>query len=417
MEALNSCVLGLDIHRDEVVACLLTGELDLTPMPEHRTFSTKHTGLTQLREWVIQANCHLVAMESTGIYWLPVYEMLEDCFDSDIDLLVVNARHVKNLPGRKTDIRDAQWLATLLRAGLLRGSFIPAKQWRELREYTRYRKAIVRDITTQKNRIDKMLQKHGFKLSEFLRDIFGLSGSAVIKTLYTNGIITRMDLERDLHRSVQYKANDILLAMNGTLLVSSRQILKSMVEHLNVLQSHLCEVEASIDNITAQHDEAMSLLVSIPGISTTSAAAILSEIGNDMTKFPTSEHLASWAGLCPGNNTSAGKSKNAHITKGNPYLKSMLCEVAWSITRNRDSYLANWYRRIKVHKGAKRAIVALARKILVMIYTMLKHKSYYDNEIYELRRHQSEQKRADRMIRELTRLGYDVTAPEPLIST
>lgn len=412
LEALNPCVLGLDVHRDMVTACLLTGELDLAPTPIHKTFSMKRAGIAELREMVEAANCRKVVMESTGIYWQPVYNMLEDCFDGDIDILVVNARHVKNLPGRKTDVRDAQWLAMLLRAGLLSGSFIPAKPWRELREYTRYRKAIVHDITTQKNRIDKMLQKHGFKLSEFLRDIFGVSGSAIITTLFTNGVITRAALERDLHKSVKHKIDDILLAMNGTLSVSSRLMLKTMFEHLQSLKTHLSEVERAIADKVAQHDEAMDILVSITGISNTSASAILAEIGDSMEKFPTSEHIASWAGLSPGNNKSAGKSKNAHITKGNPYLKSMLCEVAWSITRSKDSYLAVWYRKVKACRGSKRAIVALARKLLVTIYAMLKNKTRYNEDIYNQRRQASEQRRANRMIRELSKLGYVVSLSE-----
>ena len=413
MEALLTCAMGLDIHRDLIVACLIRGELNGTPEIEIRSFSTLAPSMRELRDWVLETECRNVAMESTGIYWQPIYETLEDCFGGEINLLVVNARHVKNAPGRKTDIRDSQWIAMLLRAGLLSGSFIPAKEIRELRQYTRYRKAIVRDVTSQKNRIDKFLQSSGFRLSAFISDIFGASGRAIIRHLCEHGEIDRDALDKCLKTKTRHKIDDILVSVNGTLSKHQGECLHMMFAHMETLEKHRSAVESAIAETVQRHTEALTLLISIPGIDVTAASSIIAEIGTDMSSFPDSQHFSSWAGLSPGNNKSAGRSKNAHITKGNPYLKSMLCEVAWVVAGKRNTYLASWYWRIKQQKGAKRAVIALARKLLVMIYAMLKNKTPYNDDSYEQRRKQSEQKRSSRMIHELTKLGYQVTAVAP----
>jgi transposase len=409
MEPILTCAIGLDVHRDTIVACLIRGELDANPEYETRSFSTMVQGLQELRKWVTETNCRDIAMESTGIYWQPVYDTLENCFDGDITLLVVNARNIKNVPGRKTDVKDSQWIAMLLRAGLLRGSFIPRKEIRELRQLTRYRKAIVHDVTAQKNRIDKLLQSSGFRLSAFLSDIFGASGRDIMGCLCSHGQVTRADLVRVLRTKTRHKINDILVSANGTLSDHGRKTLSMMLDHLKTLESHCASVESEIAGTVAAHTEAMNIITSIPGISVTGSSAIIAETGTDLSAFPNSHHFSSWAGLCPGNNISAGKSKSTRIAKGNPYLKSILCEVAWVIAGKRNSYLASWYWRIKQQKGAKRAIIALARKILVMIYAMLKNKTPYDDNAYEQQRQKSERKRKNRMISELTNLGYRVS--------
>jgi transposase len=402
--------MGLDIHRDLIVACLIRGELDGSPEVETRNFSTLIPDIQRLRTWVIEAGCRNIAMESTGIYWQPIYEALEECFDGEISVLVVNARHMKNVPGRKTDMRDSQWIATLLRAGLLKGSFIPAKPFRELRHLTRYRKSIISDSTSQKNRIDKFLQSAGFRLSAFLSDIFGVSGRSIIRHLSQHGSITREDLDRCLKTKTRHKINDILIAVNGTLSKHQCECLGMMLRYLEEVEKHLSIVENAITEEILRHSEALELLCSIPGVDVTAASAIIAEIGTDMSSFPSAEHISSWAGLSPGNNESAGKRKNAHINKGNTYLKSMLCEIAWIIAGKRNTYLANWYWRIKQQKGAKRATIALARKLLVMIYSMLKTRAPYNDESYEYRRQQCERKKANRMIHELSKMGYQITA-------
>jgi transposase len=408
MKNLLERCMGLDIHKESVVACLTVGPVDCKAEIETRTFGTLSSDLQELRKWVEGSDCRFVAMESTGIYWQPVYETLEECFGGEIELLVVNARHMKNVPGKKTDMRDAEWIATLLRAGLLSSSFIPAKEIRELRHLTRYRKSVVSDITSQKNRIEKFLQSSGFRLSSFLSDIFGASGRNVMFYLCQHGNITIEALDGCLKTKTRKRINEIMSSVNGTLSEHQRKFLIMMLSHLETLERHREEVELSISDEIDKHSEALSLLCSIPGINLTAAAAIIAEIGTDMSKFPSSEHICSWAGLAPGNNESAGKKKRASIGKGNPYIKSMLCEVAWVIAGKRNTYLAGWYWRIKQQKNAKKAIVALARKLLSIIYAMLKTKKPYSEECFEERRKRSERKRANRLIHELTMLGFKI---------
>lgn len=409
-DVLERC-MGLDIHRDTIVACLMEGQEDRQPTAEIRTFGTMRPQMQQLRDWILASGCQYVAMESTGIYWQPIYELLEDCFDGNMHLLVVNARHMKNVPGRKTDIRDAEWIATLLRAGLLKGSFVPDKPFRELRHLTRYRKSIIRDITSQKNRIDKFLQSSGFRLSQFLSDTFGASGRNIMNHLSTYGELNRETLDLCLKTQTRKKIDDILIAVNGSLSKHQMQFLSMMLTHLDQLIEHRKTVEAAIEQEISRHGQALLLLRSIPGIDVTSASAILAEIGTDMSCFPSSEHICSWAGLAPGNHESAGKRKSVAVNKGNPYIKTMLCEVAWVVASHRELYLSGWYWRVKQQRGAKRATIALARKLLVLIFTMLRTGELYNEQYFETRRLSCERKRASRMISELTRLGYRVESP------
>ena len=413
MENLLTCCCGLDIHKESIVACLLQGPLEegYKPASEAREFGTQLADLNALREWLQTHDCHYVAMESTGIFWQPVYAILEEAFTDDMHLLVVNARHLKKVPGRKTDMRDAEWLAILLRAGLLRGSFVPERDIRDLRQFTRYRKALIRDITSQKNRIEKLLQSSGFRLSSFLSDIFGASGQAIMEQLVQVGYISRQSLAKCLKGRARQKNNEILTNLNGTLSGPQRKLLKRQLAHLRDLQDNLAEVEQDIRANFAQFEGPIELLDTIPGIDLTAAHAVLAEIGVDMSAFPTAEHICSWAGLAPGNHQSAGKKKKQRITHGNNYLKTILCEVAWVIARQKKLYLSAWYWRLKQRTGAKRAIVALARKLLVIIYTMLKTSQPYDEQKFLERKQASEQKRVNRMVNELARLGYSVSLP------
>jgi len=403
----------MDIHKETVVACLLIGAPEVKPSCEIRTFSTMASGLDELKHWLEDTGCVHVAMESTGIYWVPVYERLEDSTEP-INLMVVNARHMKNVPGRKTDMRDAEWIATLLRAGLLRSSFIPEKSIRELRHLTRYRKSIVHDVTAQKNRIEKFLQSAGFRLSVFLSDVFGVSGRNVMRHLIAHGSIDRDDMERCLKKQARHKLNDILTSVNGTMSAHQRQFLSTMLEHLEWLETHQCQIEVAIESSVSEFHGAMSVMISIPGIGRTAASSILAEIGPNMGCFATSEHLCSWAGMSPGNNESAGKRKSTTINHGNPYVKSMLCEVAWVIAGKRNTYLSNWYWRLKQRKGAKKAIVALGRKLLVIIFVMLTNGTLFDESCFEQRRQHCERRRVTRMLSELGRLGYSVSPPSAI---
>ena len=312
---LNNCC-GLDVHKDSVVACLLktrdplallSSQEDVTK--EIRVFKTFLNDLTQLRLWLEAEGCCHVAMESTGVYWFPVYDALEGACGGKMELLVTNARHMRNVPGKKTDIKDAEWIATLLRAGLLRGSFIPPLSVRELRQLTRYRKNVVEDINTQKNRIEKTLQQAGFKLSTFLSDIFGVSGRNLIGVLIRKGKLTPIDVENETKRISPEKKNEIKLALNGLLSKRQRQFLQLQINMLDDLLYHLTEIEQSIAELSEPFINEIDRLDTIPGIAKTAAAAIIAEIGVDMNKFPTTEHFCSWAGVAPGDNKSAGKKK------------------------------------------------------------------------------------------------------------
>jgi len=315
MQAILDICCGLDVHKDSVVACVIKTNNN-EPLvqqdsdeKEIRIFKPFLNELNVLKAWLESQGCHHVAMESTGVYWFPVYEVLETAFNGNIEILVTNARHMKNVPGKKTDIKDSEWIATLLRAGLLRGSFIPPKAVRELRQLSRYRKNIVEDINTQKNRIEKTLQQAGFKLSTFLTDIFGTSGRNLISVILANGKLTPNDVDKSVKRISDSKKEDIKLSINGCLTSHQKQFLKLQIEHLDDLKCHLQNIEADIEKITGQFNDEINLLITIPGIAQTAAIAIISEIGTDMSKFPTSEHFCSWAGLCPGDNESAGKKK------------------------------------------------------------------------------------------------------------
>jgi transposase len=311
MQTILDTCCGLDVHKESVVACIVkTGHMGKDDViKEIRVFKTFLDDLTALREWLESENCRHVAMESSGVYWYPVFDVLESAFGGGIEVLVTNARHMRNVPGKKTDIKDAEWIALLLRAGLLDGSFIPPQDVRELRQLTRYRKNIVEDINTQKNRIEKSLQQSGFKLSTFLSDVFGVSGRNLLNVLVKRGKLTALDVETETKRISQVKKDEIKLSINGNLSRHQRDFLKMQLSLLDELNAHLATVETSISETSAKFNDCIERLDTIPGIAVTSATAIIAEIGIDMSKWKTAEHFCSWAGLSPGNNKSAGKKK------------------------------------------------------------------------------------------------------------
>ena len=297
MKDLLEISCGLDVHKEKIVACILTGPLGKPTHSEIREFTTLIPDMVALRDWIVSHDCHHVAMESTGIYWMPIYEILEDAFAGDITLLVVNARHMKNVPGKKTDMRDSEWISTLLRAGLLNGSFIPEKRIREFRDLNRYRKSVIRDITSQKNRVEKFLQSSGFRLSSFISDIFGASGRNIILRLIEHGRINRAALDSCLKTKTRNRIDEILMSVNGTLSEHQKGFLKILMNHYDSLKEHLGEVEAALMEDMAPFALQVGQLSSIYGISTTASCAIIAEIGIDMEPFKTAEHICSWAGL------------------------------------------------------------------------------------------------------------------------
>jgi len=286
---------------------------------------------------------------------------------------------------------------------------VPEQEIRDLRQFTRYRKALIRDITSQKNRIEKLLQSEGFRLSTFLTDIFGTSGMAVMQLLVDVGSITSQSLDSCLKGRTRKNAGDILSSLNGVLSRPQRQLLRLQLAHLKDLQDNLHEVEDQIHSDFTNFERSISLLDSIPGIDLTAAYAILAEISHDMSAFPTAQHICSWAGLAPGNYESAGKKKRQRVSPGNNYLKTILCEVAWVIAAHKEQYLSGWYWRLKQRTDSKRAIVALARKLLVVIYAMFKSDQPYSEQKFLERKAAADKKHISRIMAELSKLGYAVS--------
>jgi len=403
MELIHERCCGLDIHKKSVVACLITPKAK-----EIRSFGTMTRDLLALADWLAENQVTHVAMESTGVYWEPVYNLLED----DFTLLLVNARHLKMVPGRKTDVRDAQWIGELLQHGLLKASFIPPRPQRQLRELTRYRRSVTQERSRVVNRIHKVLEGANIKLGSVASDIVGASGRAMLSALVAGE--TDPEALADLAQGkLRDKIPALREALRGLVQHHQRFMLQSQLRHLDFLLDFLEEEIARLDEEVEARmrpfEETVERLDQIPGIGQRTAQDVLAEIGTDMTPFPTAAHLASWAKLCPGNNQSAGKRKSGRTGKGNPWLKSALTEAAKSASRTKDTYLSAQRRRIAARRGKNRASIAVAHSILNSIYYMLRDGTTYrelgGNYFDERNRHYVVQ----RSVRRIERLGYRVT--------
>lgn len=377
MKAILNICCGLDIHKESIEACILKGMPDDDVTVIRASFSTMRGDIYKLRDWLIENNCQHVAMESTGVYWKPIYDILEEL--NDITIFVVNAHHMRNIPGRKTDVKDAEWIAELFRHGLLENSFIPVKEVRELREYVRYYKKLNEDKAHQITRIEKFLQTHGFKLSSVITDIVGTSGKKLLHKLADKGSITSFEVSALISKRVKKSSEEISYALNGSLSINERKLLKKMLTFLDTLERELEELKDLILEVAEPFKESIELLATIPGIDVLSSLYVLGEIGDNMDSFPSAFHISSWAGLSPRNNESAGKKKSQRIMPGNSYIKSILCQCAWAATRTRNTRIAKWFWSHQGKIGQKKSIIAVARKLLVYIYHILKTKSPYDS--------------------------------------
>jgi transposase len=344
-------------------------------------------------------------MESTGVYWKPIYNLLEG---SDLTLLVVNAQHIKAVPGRKTDVKDAQWIAELLRHGLLRGSYIPDRPQRELRELVRYRRSLIQERSRVVNRIQKVLEGANVKLASVISDITGISGRAMLKAL-AQGVTDPQELAAMAQGRLRSKVSALAAAAEGLMGPHQRMMLQSQLRHLEFLQEEVEQLDQEVEGRLVAETEAIDRLDQIPGMGRRMAQEMLAEIGADMSRFPTEAHLASWARLCPGNNESAGKRWSGATGRGNPWLRSALVEVAWGAVHTRDSYLGAKYRRLASRRGGKRAILAVAHSILKVIYHLLQDRSSYRElgaAYFEQRDRQGIVRRA---VRRIEGLGYKVS--------
>lgn len=408
MRNLLEVCCGLDVHKEILVACMLKGGIEEEPEPIIKEFSTLLSGLDEFKSWLIEHNCHDVAMESTGVYWFPIYNVLESIFyeDGQMNIIVANPHHMKNVPGKKTDIKDSQWIATLLRAGLLAPSYIPPKEIRELRDWTRYRDVLIKELVGHKNRIEKHLQQCGFKLSGILSDIFGMSGYELIRKLCEKGKLTALDVKGCLHGTLRAKSDEVQQAVAGRLSAHDRLFLTNLVKVMEHCRKEIEEAEWHITVYAQKYEPALQLLETIPALQRRASTIIVSELGVDFSMFPTAGHLCKWAGLCPGDNESAKKKKTMRITKGNPRIKSVMVQCAWAATRCKNFFLRDWFYRLRARRGTKKALIAVARKLLAMVWHILTTGEIYEETRYEKTKKNQEDRRKQRLKTEAAKLGF-----------
>ena len=366
MQTLIECGCGLDVHQATVVACLLMVRQDGKVQKQMRTFGTTTRELVGLREWLLSEGCTHVALESTGVYWKPIYAILE----GTLEIVVANAQHIKKVPGRKTDVKDAEWIADLLCHGLLRSSFVPPKPIRELRDSMRYRRKLTESQAAERNRLLKVLETANIKLANVATDVFGMSGRLMLRALIA-AKATPQEMAELAKGLLRKKTPELQLALEGKLEEHHRFLLELQLQRLEAAEKDLATLEQRIRQKLEPYAAQLALLDEIPGVDWTLAAVIIAELGVDMSVFGSVSQLASWAGLCPGNNESAGKRKSSRIPSGNVYLKSGLVEAANAAARAKGTYLRDKFFRLKARRGYKRAVVAIAHKILVAIYHML----------------------------------------------
>jgi transposase len=396
--ALYKRVLGLDVHQAQITACAIVEGENGEPQLIQRQFGTFKRDRKALAEWAASLNVELVVMESTGIYWKSPYAALEA---AGLKTLVVNAKHVKNVPGRKTDVSDAQWLATLARAGLLRGSFIPPAQLRELRLVARQRQKLVGQLAAEKNRLHKVLTDSGIRLGVVVSDVHGVAARKMVKALIAEASVQ----EILALASTRFKASreELFEALQGELTPSHRFVLGELMQHIEEIEARIARFDGQLLAGMAEQRNALALLQTLPGIDLIGAAMLLVEIGTDMDAFGSPDRLASWVGVCPGNNESAGKRKSGRATKGNPYVRRLLCEFAHSASRT-TSVFKSKFQALLIRRGHKRSIIAIAHKILRTIFYMLKRGQYYRDSATDYEA-MSVKKNAPRWIKALTKFG------------
>lgn len=392
---------GLDVHKKTVVACRVTPEGIQT-----RTFGTMTDDLIQLRNWLLEASVTHVAMESTGVYWKPVFNLLEG---HGMQLLVVNARHVKMVPGRKTDVKDAEWLADLLQHGLLKASFIPDRESRERRELVRYRRSLVEQRAALVQRVQKLLEGANIKLGDVASDVMGVSGRAMLQAL-AEGVDDPAAVAGMAKTALRNKIPVLERALTGSVGHHQRFLLRSQFRLLESLEAEIASLDEEVAERMRPFQAALDRLDEIPGIGRRAAEQILVETGTDMTRFPSSAHFASWARVCPGNNESAGKRQHASIGGGNRWLRSALLEAAWTVSHSRrPTFFTARYRRIATRRGTKRAAIATAHSLLVAVYHLLRDGVVFQDLGPAHFERRNAEAIARRSLRHLEALGYKVT--------
>jgi len=411
MQVVHARCAGLDVHKKSVYACVICCEADGKKRQEVRSFGTMTADLLKLSDWLREHEVTHVAMEATGVYWRPVWAVLEDQFE----LMLVNPYHIKVIPGRKTDAKDCEWIADLLQHGLVRGSFVPPTEIQDLRDLTRYRVELTQAQNRVANRIQKLLEQANIKLSSVASDALGVSGRQMIEAIIA-GEEDPQHLAELARKQLRRKIPQLQLALAGRVRDHHRFLLKEFLDEWKALGERIARIEQEIDRQIAPFEDAVALWQSIPGLDRVTVCNLVAEIGVNMDQFPSAQHLASWAGLCPGNNESAGKRMSGTTRDGNKWLRRTLCQSAWAVTRKKDCYLSAQFRRLAARRGVKRAVMAVAHTMLVIAYTMLKTgRSYHElggNYLEQINKVQLQRY----FVRRLQRLGLKV-AVEPVIQT
>lgn len=403
MEVLYVNCAGLDVHKDTVVAAsrrVTEGKI----VRDVRTFKTTTSELLALSEWLGSFGCTHIVMEATGVYWKPVWNILSD---GDFELTLANAAHVKNVPGRKTDVNDAVWLADLLAHGLIRGSFVPDTQTQEQRGLLRTRKQLTRERTSHVQRLQKTLEEANIKLDSVITDIIGLSGRAMIEALI-NGETDPSKLAGLANRRIKASPEMLREALRGRVRQHHRFLLRLHLQQIDALDHAIAEIDKEVEANLEPFRSLIPVLTSMPGIGELAARVLLAEIGTDMSRFPTSGHLISWAGLCPKNDESAGKRRSTRMRKGAPWLKTTLIQCAWAAARKKGSYLQAQFHRLRARRGAKKAIGAVAASMLTSAYHMIANGTFYQDLGADHFERRAKPTQIKRLIAKLQNLGYDV---------
>jgi len=400
-EQLISVGCGIDVHKDVIVATIRKNNKDY----QTKSFSAFTSSLIDLKDWCKSEDVTHIAMESTGIYWKPLFNILEE----DFEIILVNARHIKNVPGHKTDKKDSVWISKLLLSGLLKGSFIPPVEIRELRDLIRYKKKKTQFIASEKNRMIKFLEDCNIKLSSVVSNTQGVSATKIINDII-DGKDNVTNLLTHAHGRLKASKEDIAKALTGKITSHHRFMLKMIRETIDENEKLIDKLDQQIDLSVEKYQVELQLLQTIDGVGRDTAITIISEIGTDMSRFENEHHLASWAGLSPGTNESAGKKKSTRVIHGNKHIQSALIEAAWGATRKKESYLKGFYQKLLIKKGSKKALIAVSHKIIKATYHILKNKEEYKEPLLQIEKtkERNKQKNIQKFVTQLASLGFSV---------
>jgi len=402
MEVLHARCCGLDIHKDLIVACVRVAEGQAVT-EDVRSFKAMTSDILKLGDWLREREVQHVAMEATGVYWKPIWNLLEEQFE----LMLVNARHMRAVPGHKTDIKDSQWIAQLLAHGLLRPSFVPDRPMRQLRELVRWRASLAQERSRMANRIQKLLEDANIKLSSVASDVLGKSGREMLESLAA-GQSDPLELAELAHRRMRGKIPQLREALRGSVTEHHRFMLREMLDAVDEVNGRIERVETRIEEQTRNFHEAVARIETIPGVGHVTAQSLVAEVGVEMGRFPTAGHLASWAGLCPGNHESAGKRLGGKTNPGNRWLRRSLVQAAWAAARAKGTYLREHYHRIAARRGRKRAVVAVAHTILVIYWHLISQSTVYQELGGDYLNKLDAERKTQRLVKQLQSLGHKV---------